>query len=208
MNECCWGGNSERYGVSPAGWHGSESFQGCAWGRCSLAGLRMRRRALRFWTRLPRRAGNFIDSADIYSRWVEGNGGGVSEGVIGRWMRSRGDRGQMVIATKVRGQMGPGPNDQGLNGKHIVEGLRGFASPPADGCDRPVPGALFRRGDADRRDVGCVRPAGAAGQSALYRLQQLSGMASDGGAVDERQAGPGALLFASAALQPGAPGGV
>ncbi len=66
--------------------------------------------------------GNFIDSADIYSRWVEGNGGGVSEGVIGRWMRSRGNRGQMVIATKVRGQMGPGPNDQGLNGKHIVEG--------------------------------------------------------------------------------------
>ena len=66
--------------------------------------------------------GNFIDSADIYSRWVEGNGGGVSEGVIGRWMRSRGKRGQMVIATKVRGQMGPGPNDQGLNRKHIVEG--------------------------------------------------------------------------------------
>jgi len=65
--------------------------------------------------------GNFIDSADIYSRWVEGNGGGVSEEVIGRWMRSRGNRGQMVIATKVRGQMGPGPNDQGLGRKHIVE---------------------------------------------------------------------------------------
>lgn len=66
--------------------------------------------------------GNFIDSADICSSWAEGNGGGVSEEVIGRWMRSRGNRGQMVIATKVRGQMGPGPNDQGLNGKHIVEG--------------------------------------------------------------------------------------
>ncbi len=64
--------------------------------------------------------GNFIDSADIYSRWVEGNAGGVSEEVIGRWMRSRGNREKMVIATKVRGQMGPGPNDQGLSRKHIV----------------------------------------------------------------------------------------
>ena len=65
--------------------------------------------------------GNFIDSADIYSRWVKGNRGGVSEEVIGRWMRSRGNREQMVIATKVRGQMGPGPNDQGLSRKHVVE---------------------------------------------------------------------------------------
>lgn len=64
--------------------------------------------------------GNFIDSADIYSRWVEGNGGGVSEAVIGRWMRLRGNREQMVVATKVRGQMGPGPNDQGLSRKHIM----------------------------------------------------------------------------------------
>ena len=65
--------------------------------------------------------GNLIDSADIYSRWVEGNAGGVSEEVIGRWMRLRGNREQMVIATKVRGQMGSGPNDQGLSRKHIIE---------------------------------------------------------------------------------------
>ena len=65
--------------------------------------------------------GNFIDSADIYSRWVDGNDGGVSEQVIGRWMQARGNRGQMIIATKVRGPMGPGPNDQGLNRKHIVD---------------------------------------------------------------------------------------
>ena len=65
--------------------------------------------------------GNFIDSADVYSRWVDGNDGGVSEQVIGRWMQARGNRGQMIIATKVRGPMGPGPNDQGLNRKHIVD---------------------------------------------------------------------------------------
>ena len=65
--------------------------------------------------------GNFIDTADIYSRWVEGNCGGGSEEVIGRWLKSRGNRSQMIIATKVRGQMGPGPNDQGLSHRHILE---------------------------------------------------------------------------------------
>ncbi len=65
--------------------------------------------------------GNFIDTADIYSRWVEGNNGGVSEEVIGSWLQARGNRRQMIIATKVRGQMGPGPNDEGLSRKHILE---------------------------------------------------------------------------------------
>lgn len=65
--------------------------------------------------------GNFIDTADIYSRWVEGNDGGVSEEVIGRWMQSRGNRAQVIVATKVRGPMGPGPNDQGLSRKHILD---------------------------------------------------------------------------------------
>ena len=65
--------------------------------------------------------GNFIDTADIYSRWVEGNSGGVSEEVIGSWLHARGNRQQVIIATKVRGQMGPGPNDEGLSRKHILE---------------------------------------------------------------------------------------
>ena len=65
--------------------------------------------------------GNFIDTADIYSRWVEGNDGGVSEEVIGRWLQTRGNCRRMVIATKVRGRMGPGPNDEGLGRKHILE---------------------------------------------------------------------------------------
>lgn len=65
--------------------------------------------------------GNFIDTADIYSRWVEGNEGGESETVIGRWLRSKGNRRQMIIATKVRGQMGPRPNDEGLSRRHILD---------------------------------------------------------------------------------------
>ena len=45
--------------------------------------------------------GNFIDTADMYSMWKEGNVGGESESIIGEWMRSRGNRSQVVIATKV-----------------------------------------------------------------------------------------------------------
>lgn len=45
--------------------------------------------------------GNFIDTADMYSRWHTGNVGGESETIIGDWMRTRGNRSEMVIATKV-----------------------------------------------------------------------------------------------------------
>jgi aryl-alcohol dehydrogenase-like predicted oxidoreductase len=45
--------------------------------------------------------GNFIDTADVYSEWVEGNVGGESETIIGNWMKARGNRHQFVIATKV-----------------------------------------------------------------------------------------------------------
>ncbi len=64
--------------------------------------------------------GNFLDTADVYSRWVEGNPGGVSEQIIGRWMKARGNRDGIVLATKVRGQMGPGPNDMGLSRRHVI----------------------------------------------------------------------------------------
>jgi len=45
--------------------------------------------------------GNFIDTADVYSAWKEGNSGGESESIIGEWMESRGNRSRMIIATKV-----------------------------------------------------------------------------------------------------------
>ncbi|MFK8847582.1 aldo/keto reductase [Streptomyces sp. Ac-502] len=45
--------------------------------------------------------GNFIDTADVYSAWVPGNKGGESETVLGNWLASRGNRDQVVIATKV-----------------------------------------------------------------------------------------------------------
>lgn len=45
--------------------------------------------------------GNFIDSADVYSKWKEGNQGGESETIIGNWLKARGGREKVVIATKV-----------------------------------------------------------------------------------------------------------
>jgi aryl-alcohol dehydrogenase-like predicted oxidoreductase len=67
---------------------------------------------------------NFIDTADIYSNWASGNPGGVSEKIIGKWMkRSNISRDQVVIATKVRGQMGKGANDQGLSRTHIFNAV-------------------------------------------------------------------------------------
>jgi aryl-alcohol dehydrogenase-like predicted oxidoreductase len=45
--------------------------------------------------------GNFVDTADMYSQWAPGHVGGESETIIGNWMKSRGIRSKMVIATKV-----------------------------------------------------------------------------------------------------------
>jgi aryl-alcohol dehydrogenase-like predicted oxidoreductase len=67
--------------------------------------------------------GNFIDTADIYARWVPGNAGGESETALGAWMHARGNRQRVIIATKVMGPMGPGPNDTGLSRIHIMQGV-------------------------------------------------------------------------------------
>lgn len=64
---------------------------------------------------------NFIDTANVYSRWVDGNPGGVSETIIGNWLsKTTISRHDLVLATKVRGQMGIKPNDEGLSRKHII----------------------------------------------------------------------------------------
>ena len=67
--------------------------------------------------------GNFIDTADVYARWVPGNSGGESETALGKWMAARKNRPAVVIATKVMGPMGPGPNDTGLSRQHIAAGV-------------------------------------------------------------------------------------
>jgi 1-deoxyxylulose-5-phosphate synthase len=67
---------------------------------------------------------NFIDTADVYSKWVDGNPGGVAEEYIGRWWKqAKVPRDRLVIATKVRGRLGDGPNDEGLSRVHIMQAV-------------------------------------------------------------------------------------
>ena len=51
---------------------------------------------------------NFLDTADVYSRWHPGNRGGESELIIGNWLKARGNRDRVVLATKFGLEMGPG----------------------------------------------------------------------------------------------------
>jgi aryl-alcohol dehydrogenase-like predicted oxidoreductase len=67
--------------------------------------------------------GNFIDTADVYSRWAPGNKGGESETALGIWMAARRNRHAVIMATKVCGPMGPGPNDTGLSRLHIMRAV-------------------------------------------------------------------------------------
>jgi aryl-alcohol dehydrogenase-like predicted oxidoreductase len=59
--------------------------------------------------------GNFIDTADTYTAWVPGHVGGESEGVLGRWMKARGNREEIVLATKVAKK----PDRRGLSAANI-----------------------------------------------------------------------------------------
>lgn len=68
--------------------------------------------------------GNFIDTADIYSHWHPGNAGGTAEIIIGKWLKRAGvSREKVVIATKGRGAMGDGPNDQGASRAHLLKAI-------------------------------------------------------------------------------------
>jgi len=64
---------------------------------------------------------NFIDTADVYARWVPGNKGGESETIIGAWLKSRGGRDRVVIATKLGSEMGPGK--QGLSRAYMMQAV-------------------------------------------------------------------------------------
>lgn len=68
---------------------------------------------------------NFFDTADLYSRWAANNPGGVSEQLIGNWLKQGVvPRQDLIIATKVRGTMGNDPNQQGLSRHHILNGVK------------------------------------------------------------------------------------
>ncbi len=63
---------------------------------------------------------DFIDTADVYSRWVPGHKGGESETIIGNWLKSTGKRDKVIIATKVGKPM---EGEKGLSRKHITRAV-------------------------------------------------------------------------------------
>ncbi|MGE0223160.1 MAG: aldo/keto reductase [Acetobacteraceae bacterium] len=64
---------------------------------------------------------NFIDTADVYSRWHTGNSGGESEAIIGNWLKARGNRDKVIIASKLGIEMGPGK--KGLSRKYMMQAV-------------------------------------------------------------------------------------
>jgi aryl-alcohol dehydrogenase-like predicted oxidoreductase len=65
--------------------------------------------------------GNFIDTADVYSRWAPGNKGGESEAILGKWLKARGGRAKVVIATKAGNEMAP--DKKGLSKAYILRAV-------------------------------------------------------------------------------------
>lgn len=123
---------------------------------------------------------DFIDTADMYSRWVPGHVGGESESVIGEWLASRGGRDRVVIATKVG--MGQ-PNRTGaLDRSHITTSIEAslkrlrtdyvdLYQSHADDADTPVEETL--EAYAGLVKAGKVRIIGASNFSAARLKQSL-----------------------------------
>lgn len=114
--------------------------------------------------------GNFIDTANLYSRWVSGYEGGESERVIGEWLAERGGSEGLIIATKVRGEMWQGRDGQGLGRDHIVraceDSLRRLQVETIDlyqchWADEKTPVEETLRAFEDLRRAGKVRAVGA-----------------------------------------------
>ncbi|WP_410014065.1 aldo/keto reductase [Sodalis sp. C49] len=76
-----------------------------------------RQMSFRLLDALVERGLNFIDTADVYSAWVDGNQGGESETIIGEWLKKSGRRDGMIIATKVGKPMGG--DKKGLSAAYI-----------------------------------------------------------------------------------------
>ncbi len=124
--------------------------------------------------------GNMIDTADTYSTWVTGHKGGESETIIGKWLKKRGNRNKVVIATKVGSEMGPGR--KGLSKAYImravVESLRRLQTSDIDlyqshEDDPGTPVEETLEAYAELIKQGKVRAIGASNFSAERLLQSL-----------------------------------
>lgn len=130
---------------------------------------------------------NFIDSADVYSRWHEGNQGGESETILGKWLKARGNRDKVIIATKLGIEMGPGK--KGLSRAYMVraveDSLRRLQTDyidlyqsHRDDPDTPIEETLAAYGELIKQ--GKVREIGASAFSAARLGEALRLSSSDG----------------------------
>jgi len=130
---------------------------------------------------------NFIDSADVYSRWHPGNKGGESETIIGNWLKARGGRDKVIIATKLGNPMGP--DKQGLSRKYMVQAVEdSLRRMQTDYCDlyqshrddqsTPIEETLAAYGDLIKQ--GKVREIGASNFTAPRLAEALKVSAEKG----------------------------
>ena len=126
--------------------------------------------------------GNFIDTADIYSRWVPGNQAVIAEEIIGRWMRTRGNRDSLIIATKVRGADVGGRRRRGSDAE--AHRTRGRRQPPAPAGrdDRPLPVPLAGRETPIEETLGAFGELIKAGKVRHIGASNFTRRAAPGGA--------------------------
>jgi aryl-alcohol dehydrogenase-like predicted oxidoreductase len=139
------------------------------------------KRAVKILDRAVERGINFLDLADVYQE-------GICEEIVGKWMHRRKNRGALVVATKVRGRTGPGPNDEGLSRAHVVAAceasLRRLRTETIDlyqvhWPDPEVPLEETLEALTDLRRAGKIRYAGCSNFPAWYLTKAL--WASDAG---------------------------
>ncbi|MBV9396161.1 MAG: aldo/keto reductase [Methylobacteriaceae bacterium] len=129
---------------------------------------------------------DFFDTADAYSRWVPGHSGGESETIIGRWMKARGNRDKVIIATKVGADMGSGRTMAASYVRKAVEAsLKRLQTDRIDlyqthWDDPKTPLEEVLSTYADLIKAGKVRVIGASNYSAARLKQALEVSASEG----------------------------
>jgi aryl-alcohol dehydrogenase-like predicted oxidoreductase len=123
---------------------------------------------------------NFIDSADAYSRWHPGNQGGESETILGKWLKARGNRDRVIIATKLGIEMGPGK--KGLSRAYMIQAVEAslrrlqtdyidLYQSHRDDPDAPIEETLSAYGELIKQ--GKVREIGASNFSAPRLAESL-----------------------------------
>jgi len=130
---------------------------------------------------------NAVDTADVYSRWADGNSGGESESVLGEWMADRGKRDDLVVITKVGMDMGEGKG--GLSAdwieRAVEDSLRRLKTDRIDlylshkpDADTPIEETL----EAHQRliDAGKVRYAGGSNYDASGLAEALAAGRAEG----------------------------